>query len=262
VKAITSRENPVFKSMARLVASSSERKRQGLSLIEGANLLDAFIETGGKPQEILATKAALEDPGIARLVGRSGPARVTVLSEALFDALSGVQAPSGILACVRTPAPRKVPPTAPLVLMLENIQDPGNVGTLLRSAAAAGAGHVLLSRHCAFAWSPKVLRSAMGAHFALNIVEDADLEAFIGAYRGTSVALTVEGESSVYELDLRGPIAFIIGNEGAGLSESLKAHATRHAKIPMPGRMESLNAGVAGSLCLFEAVRQRAAAAP
>jgi TrmH family RNA methyltransferase len=115
----------------------------------------------------------------------------------------------------------------------------------------------LLSPHCAFAWSPKVLRSAMGAHFALNIVEDADLEAFMGAYRGTTTALTVDAESSLYDLDLREPVAFVIGSEGAGLSEPVKAACARRARIPMPGRMELLNAGIAGALCLFEAVRQR-----
>jgi TrmH family RNA methyltransferase len=97
----------------------------------------------------------------------------------------------------------------------------------------------------------------MGAHFGLNIVEGADLEAFIGAYRGSTIALTVDGEKSVYDLDLHGPAAFLVGNEGAGLSEGLKARAAHRARIPMPGRIESLNAGIAGSLCLFEAVRQR-----
>lgn len=257
MKAVSSRDNAAFKAMARLAASSSERRKQGLSLIEGAHLLDAFLAGGGRPEEILLTKAALESPEIPGLVERSRPARVTLLSDNLFGALSGVQAPSGLIACVRTPGARKVPPNAPLVLLLEGIQDPGNVGTLLRSAAASGAGHVVLSPHCAFAWSPKVMRSAMGAHFALNIVEGADLEAFVDAYRGTTVALTVDAEHSLYDLDLRDPVAFLIGNEGAGLSESLKARVAKRARIPMPGRMESLNAGIAGSLCLFEAVRQR-----
>ncbi len=257
MKTVTSRDNAAYKAMAKLATSSSERRRQGLSLIEGAHLLGAYLDSGERPREVLVTRAALEDREVAKLVAQSEPARVTLLADALFDALSGVQAPTGVIACVRTPAARKVPPAAPLVLLLEGIQDPGNVGTLLRSAAAAGAGHVLLSRECAFAWSPKVLRSAMGAHFALNIVEGADLETFMGSYRGTTIALTVDAESSLYDLDLRAPVAIVIGNEGAGLSEPLKARATRHARIPMPGRMESLNAGVAGSLCLFEAVRQR-----
>src|SRR5213079_2168704 len=100
-------------------------------------------------------------------------------------------------------------------LMLENIQDPGNVGTLLRCAAAAGAGHVLLSARCAFAWSPKVLRAAMGAHFALNVIEDSALDEFVGTYRGTSIALSADANASIFDLDLRGPVAFIVGNEGS-----------------------------------------------
>src|SRR6185503_1859367 len=217
----------------------------------------AYLESGEKPVEILVNRDALGNPAIARLLERAAPARVTLLGDTLFNALSGVEAPTGVIACVRTPSGRKVPPTAPLVLLLENIQDPGNVGTLLRSAAAAGAGHVVLSPQCAFAWSPKVLRAAMGAHFALNIVEGADLESFIGSYRGATIALSVDAESSLYDLDLRAPTAFVIGNEGAGLSEPLKAAVSTRARIPMPGRMESLNAGVAGALCLFEAMRQR-----
>jgi TrmH family RNA methyltransferase len=257
MKAISSRDNTAYKSVARLATSSSERRREGLSLIEGAHLLEAYLASGETPRDIFVTKAALEKLEIARLAERSSPARVTLLSDSLFDGLSGVQAPSGVIAVVATPGARKVPSNASLVLALENIQDPGNVGTLLRSAAAAGAGHVLLSPGCAFAWSPKVLRSAMGAHFALNVVEGADLEAFMGGYRGTTVALAVDGEESLYDLDLRGPAAFVIGNEGAGVSEPVKARTMKRARIPMPGRMESLNAGIAGSLCLFEAVRQR-----
>jgi len=257
MKAVTSRDNAAYKAIARLATSSSERRREGLSLIEGPHLLDAFLASGAQAREILVTKAALEKREVARLVERAAPARVTLLSDSLFEALSGVQAPSGVIAVVPTPGARKVPPSAPLVLALDEIQDPGNVGTLLRSAAAAGAADVLLSKGCAFAWSPKVLRAAMGAHFALNIVEGADLESFIESYRGTSIGLAVDGEESLYDLDLRGPVAFLVGNEGAGLSGPVKAHASKRARIPMPGRVESLNAGIAGSLCLFEAVRQR-----
>jgi TrmH family RNA methyltransferase len=143
------------------------------------------------------------------------------------------------------------------VLLLEDIQDPGNVGTLLRSAAAAGADHVLLSPACAFAWSPKVLRSAMGAHFALNVVERADLGAYLAAYRGASIALEGRGGRSLYELDLRGPVAFLVGNEGAGLSPGSLAAAGVRARIPISDRIESLNAAAAGTIALFEAARQR-----
>ena len=260
MRKVTSRENPAFKAMAKLVAKSSERKRLGLSLIEGDHLLAAYLDSGATPEEIVVSHRALDDPRLARLVERAAPARVTLLSDALFDSLSGVESPTGIITCVRTPPGTRAPATAPLVLLLEDIQDPGNVGTLLRCAAAAGAGHVLLSSRCAFAWSPKVLRAGMGAHFALNIIEDAALDEFVGTYRGTSIALSADADASIFDLDLRGPVAFIVGNEGAGVSEPLKVAATRRARIPMPGRMESLNAGVAGAICLFEALRQRGAA--
>ena len=106
-------------------------------------------------------------------------------------------------------------------------------------------------------WSPKVMRAGMGAHFAVNIVEGADLAAWLAGYRGRSVALSGDGESSIFELDLRGPTALLVGNEGQGLSSQLLQAATVKARIPMPGRIESLNAASAGGIALFEVVRQR-----
>src|SRR5512135_3778807 len=153
MKAIASRENAAFKAMARLASSASERRKRGASVLDGAHLLAAFLDSGRKPEEVMVSKAGLADPGIARLVERSAPARVTLLSDALFDALSTVESPTGVIAAVKTPAGEVVPDDAPLVLALEDIQDPGNVGTLLRSAAAAGVPHVMLSARCAFAWS-------------------------------------------------------------------------------------------------------------
>lgn len=248
--------------MLRLVSSAAERRKSGLCVLDGAHLLAAFLDAGGKPEEVMVSRAGAADPEIARLVERSAPARVTLLGDSLYDALSTVESPTGVIAAVRPPSPRPAPPTASLALLLEDIQDPGNVGMLLRSAAAAGAEHVLLSPSCAFAWSPKVLRAAMGAHFALNIVEKADLAAWLPAFRGTSVALAGEAGESLYDLDLGGPLALVVGNEGAGLSRELRAAATKCARIPMPGRMESLNAATAVSIALFEALRQRAARAP
>lgn len=257
MKSVASRDNAAYKAMARLASSGSKRRKGGVSILDGAHLLGAFLDSGRKPEEVMVNRAGLADAEIATLVERSQPARVTLLADALFKTVSTVDSPTGVIALVRTPVARAVPADAPLVLLLEDIQDPGNVGTLLRSAAAAGAGHVLLSPHCAFAWSPKVLRAAMGAHFALNIVEGADLAEFLARYRGTSVALDTRAEGSLYDLDLTQPAAFLIGNEGAGLSDALLGAAQVRARIPMPGTIESLNAATAGSICLFEAVRQR-----
>jgi TrmH family RNA methyltransferase len=258
MKTVASRDNAAYKSLARLVSNGSERRRAGLSMLDGAHLLAAFLDSGALPEEIAVNRAGLADPEIARLLERSCAARTTLLSDALFESLSTVDSPTGVIACVKTPVGAKVPVDASLVLFLENIQDPGNVGTLLRSAAAAGAGHVLLSATSAFAWSPKVLRAGMGAHFAVNIVEGANAEEFLARYRGATVALAGEARASLYDLDLRPPTAFFVGNEGSGLSEGVRRAASVRARIPMPGRVESLNAGSAGSICLFEAVRQRA----
>jgi TrmH family RNA methyltransferase len=257
MKSVASRENAAFKAAAKLVANGSERRRRGVSVLDGAHLLGAFLDSGRVPEEVMVNAAGLADAEIAGLVERASPARVTLFSDALFKFLSTVDTPTGVIAMVRTPEGKGVPADASLVLLLEDIQDPGNVGTLLRSAAAAGAGHVLLSAHCAFAWSPKVLRAAMGAHFALNLVEGADLAGFVELYEGASIALAAGAGTSLYDLDMTKPVAILVGNEGAGLSPALRDAATVQARIPMPGRVESLNAGTAGSLALFEAVRQR-----
>lgn len=257
MKVVASRDNAGYKAMAKLVSSAAERRKTGMSVLDGAHLLAAFLDSGGTPEEIMVSEAGLADREVSRLLARTQGAHITQLSDALFDSLSTVETPTGVIASVRTPPSRAPSVDAKLVLLLEDIQDPGNVGTLLRTAAAAGADHVLLSAHCAFAWSPKVLRAAMGAHFATNIVERADLVDFLLRYRGRSVALAGEGDKSLYELDLREPTAFVIGNEGAGLSNALLESATIRAHIPMPGRVESLNAATAGAVALFEAVRQR-----
>lgn len=258
MKSVASRDNPLFKAIAKLIASAAERRKTGMSVLDGAHLLGAFMEAGGTPEEIMVSQAGLADPEIARLLKRAGNTRVTQLSDPLFDALSTVESPTGVLASIRTPPARAPSVEARLALLLDEIQDPGNVGTLLRSAAAAGADQVLLSAHCAFAWSPKVLRAAMGAHFATNIVERADLADFLMRYRGQSIALAGGAEQSLYALDLTRPTALVVGNEGAGLTRGVLEAASVRASIPMPGRIESLNAGTAGAIALFEAVRQRA----
>ena len=257
LKTVTSRDNAAYKEMARLVASGAERRKSGRSVLDGAHLVAAFLDSGRSAEEVMVNAAGLADREISSLVERASPARVTLLSDALFKAISTVDSPTGVVALVGTPVGRPAPRDAKLALLLENIQDPGNVGTLLRSAAAAGARHVMLSEGCAFAWSPKVLRAAMGAHFALEIDEGADLGAFVADYRGTSIALSGRATNSLYDLDLAKPCALLVGNEGAGLTHSLESAASVRARIPMPGRVESLNAGTAGSIALFECVRQR-----
>ncbi len=167
-----------------------------------------------------------------------------------------------VLAVVATPRPA-LAAFADFCLLLDDVQDPGNVGSMLRSAAAAGVAQVLLSTHCAFAWSPKVLRAGQGAHFCVDIHEDVDLPEWARTFRaagGDVVAAVAAGGSPLFAAPLAGRVALAIGNEGAGVSADLAVQATQRVTIPMPGRVESLNAAAAAAVCLFECVRQQTAA--
>ena len=137
------------------------------------------------------------------------------------------------------------------------VQDPGNVGAILRTAAAAGVGQALLGPGCAAAWSPKVLRAGQGAHFALAIHEDADLGAFMADYRGTTAVTCLDGATPLYAATWNGPLAWVFGAEGQGVRRELIDAAGLRIRIPMPGAVESLNVGAAAAICLFESVRRR-----
>ena len=144
-------------------------------------------------------------------------------------------------------------------ILLDGVQDPGNVGAILRTAAAAGVGQALLSPGCAAAWSPKVLRAGQGAHFALAIHEDADLGAFMADYRGTTAVTCLDDATPLYDACWDGPLAWVFGAEGQGVRGELLAAARLRIRIPMPGAVESLNVAAAAAVCLFEALRRKMA---
>jgi RNA methyltransferase, TrmH family len=257
VKLVSSRENALFKHAKALSHSSRERRKAGMALLEGVHLVSAYIAFHGMPQTLVVSESAQVRGEIAQLLTRAKAADLVVLADALFHEVSTFETPSGILALITPPQPRMVPDDAPACLLLEDIQDPGNVGSILRSAAASGVRHVLLSRGCAFAWSPKVLRAGQGAHFLLNIVEEADLEFFLRGFAGQSLALTPHAGQTIYDIDMKPSTALLIGNEGAGLSALLLQAADQRVAIPMPGKTESINAAAAAAVCLFEMARQR-----
>ena len=178
------------------------------------------------------------------------------LRDSLFAEISGVASPVGVLAVIAIPAEATGPLTESCVL-LEGIQDAGNVGTILRTAAAAGVRDVVLGPGCAGAWTMRVLRAAQGAHFGLALREAGDLASVVRDFGGLSVATVADHATPLYALDLRGPVAWIFGNEGAGVSPELAAAAKVRATIPMASGSESLNVAAAAAVCLFEAQRQR-----
>jgi len=257
MKSIQSRDNPFFKELLKLAGSTRQRSKANQTLLDGAHLLAAYLDNGNLPQHILLNAAALHDSEIAGLLKRIKEVPVTQLDVPLFAELSELKTTTGILALIEITQPAVPVSAAHFALLLEDIQDPGNLGSMLRSAAAAGCDSVLLSQGCADAWSPKVLRAAMGGHFALRIYERQDLPDAAKAFAGTLLAASLQGTRSLYDCDLRGKVGFLVGNEGAGLSSGLLELATQQVTIPMPGKVESLNAAAATAICLFEAVRQR-----
>jgi TrmH family RNA methyltransferase len=256
-KRISSRDNPFFKSLKKLAGSARQRRDAGQTLLDGIHLVESYIACGHKPLYLLVTADALHSREVAALLKKNSGLPPFLLDDGLFAELSELKTPSGIIAVIEQIAPTVALQDCRFGLLLEDIQDPGNLGSMLRSSAAAGCDAVFLSAGCADAWSPKVLRAAMGGHFALSIHESADLLAVAAEFRGALLATVPSAIASLYDCDLTGKLAFAVGNEGAGLSQNLLALCTRHISIPMPGQVESLNAAAAAAVCLFEAVRQR-----
>jgi len=256
---ITSAQNPRLRELLRLAASSRERRKTGRCVLEGAHLVAVYLERVGVPHVLAVSEEALVRDEVQALAARVPESRTLVVPARLLAQESAMPADIGVLAVVETPVAAALA-DAPFTLLVEDVQDPGNVGSMLRTAAAAGADQVLLSRGCAFAWSPKVLRAAQGAHFLTRVVEDVDLVAWTTALRargGQAVATTVRGGDDLYRTPLREPLAIAIGNEGAGLGSALASSCDVRATIPMAGGNESLNAAAAAAVVLFEAVRQR-----
>lgn len=257
MKHISSRDNPFFKELVKLAGSARQRSKAGQTLLDGVHLVQAYLASGSKPQHLLVTQTTLQDREVATLLKKLSGVPLTQLDDALFADLTELKTPSGILVLIDLPSPVVSAAQSRFGLLLENIQDPGNLGSMLRSAAAAGCDAVFLSKGCADAWSPKVLRAGMGGHFVLSTHESADLPVVAAAFQGKLFAAALDAKTSLYDCDLRGKLAFALGNEGAGLSEGLLAAVSQHVTIPMQGKVESLNVAAAAAVCLFEAARQR-----
>lgn len=257
MKQITSRDNPTVKHLHALATSARARRTSGETLLDGAHVLGVALERGVRPTRVVVSESGRRQPEIAALVARCAADSCIELPDRLFAHVSPVDAPSGVLAVIPIPSPAAATLPAGDCVVLDAVQDPGNLGTILRTAAAAGVVDVLLTRGCAQAWAPRVVRAAMGAHFGLKIREDVDAAAALAGFRGIVVAADLRDAVELYDLDLRAAVAWLFGSEGQGLSPAVAALATQRVLIPMPGGMESLNVGVAAGVCLFEQLRQR-----
>lgn len=253
---ITSSDNPRFRELVGLAESGRDRRQAGLALIDGLHLIDSYRQRLGAPRQLVVSSSGRQRPEVAALLGCLGEVPLLELSDPLFRRLSTVQTPTGILALIPIPANRPIPSSPEACVLLEDVQDPGNLGSILRSTAAAGIRQAYLSAQCADLWSPRVLRAGMGAHFHLECFAGVDLSGFAATFPGRLIATDLAARQSVFEVDLTGQIGLIFGNEGAGLSRALLNRVASVVAIPMPGQTESLNIAAAAAVCLFERVRQ------
>lgn len=258
---ITSRQHPLIKQLIKLEKSSQYRKKANLTVLDGIHLIQIYSSVLGTPKHLVVSQSYIDDTANKRFISMlfgGALAKVIVISNALFQEISPVKTPTGILALIAIPdlAPDVNNKRETFSVLLEAIQDPGNLGSILRSAAAANVRDIYLSPQCADAWSPKTLRAAMGAHFFLRIHENSDLQSIAAQFPGTVIATSIQASKNLFEISLAGSIAFVFGNEGAGLSKEIISACDENIAIHMPGNTESLNAAAAAAICFFEKVRQ------
>lgn len=250
---ITSRDNSVFKRV-RSLQRTSVRNAERAFVVEGVRAVTDALLTGASPELVLRSVGFANREFEALLSG----APVRTIAPSLLAELSGTVTPQGVLAVFPWPTPA-LPETEPeLTLVADAISDPGNLGTLIRSAAAAGANRVLLTPGTVDPYNDKVVRSAMGSHFHLPIGRfDPMVDTPPDSIPQILLLSRDEGAISFESVHLRGPTWIVVGSEATGPSAAMRAHSTASVSLPMALGTESLNAAVAGSIMLFEAVRQR-----
>jgi RNA methyltransferase, TrmH family len=263
---ITSATNEKLKLIKKLYARR-QREKAGLILLEGHRLVLDALEAGLSPQFVLCTDAALSDAGegerLRAALLATSDCNVLRAPTDLFNGVSDTTTPQGVLGVFPTPE-LPLPPKPSLVLVCDAVSDPGNLGTLLRSAAGAGVCAALLTPGCSDAWGPKALRAGMGAQCRLPTRQLAwpQIAAELEAWGCVAFAADAAGEVAHFEVDWRAPSALVVGSEAHGLSDVVRHDpSVSLCSIPMgigAGEgVESLNAAVAGSVILFEAARQR-----
>ena len=253
---ISSRDNPLLLRLRKLARDPAGYRQAGELWLEGEHLCSALQARGQRPAQALVADSAWAQPALRALAGWAP--RVVRLPDALFDGLSALGSPARIGFVLALPAAPAMNPAAASVV-LDRVQDAGNVGSILRTAAAFGVGQVLALQGTAALWSPKVLRAGMGAHFGLRLIEGlqlADLDSLAVPLVGTSLATAQRLPGAV----LPQPCAWVLGHEGQGVAPALLSRCALTVRIAQPGGEESLNVAAAAAVCLYESLRQRAPA--
>ena len=245
--------------MARkLLKSARERRRSGRILLDGAHLIASYAERFGLTGAVVFVNSVnLATTEISEITASMPEqARVLEVPDALFGDISPVDTPTGIIALVDRPLLKSGDDRNPFCLTLDNIQDPGNLGSMLRTAAAMQVDTVLLSSSCADPWSPKCLRGGMGAQFVVPVTEKVDLLETLTQFKGVRIATSSNSGCPLSQAKLSAPTIVMIGGEGAGLSAELLTCADETIYIPMGKGIESLNVGAAVAMICYEYFRQ------
>jgi RNA methyltransferase, TrmH family len=253
---ISSRSNPLLQQLRRLVQDGAHYRRVGQVWLEGEHLCSALAQQGGRAEQAVLSDSAWQRRELRELAA-SAP-KVVVLPDALFAGVSALQSPAGIgfvMTLAENPA---IDAQAPSVV-LDRVQDAGNVGSVLRSAAAFGVKQVLAIKGSAALWSPKVLRAGMGAHFGLRLIEGLT-EEDLGVLQLPLLATSSHASANLVDAALPSPCVWVLGHEGQGVSATLLARCALQLRIPQPGGQESLNVAAAAAVCLYESARRLAAA--
>ena len=254
--ALTSRKNENVRRWRDLTRDARARKSERAAMLEGAHLVSAALNAGVPVRNLIVSLKGQENTEHASALRHYGKAPV-VLADSVFEFISGTETPAGIAAEIEIPKARPDLATSSGCIFLESVQDPGNIGAILRSAAAFGIADVVLGKGCADAWSPKALRAAMGAHFSMKIADDAELAETVGRFGGTLVSTAPREGTPIGQAELPARAGWIFGTEGRGVSRALAARAALRVTIPMAGLAESLNVGAAAAICFYEHSRRR-----
>ena len=259
MKIITSRDNPQYKELKNLATSAQARKKAQISLLDGVHLCQAYRQQYGAPTLCVVSENTQTQQEVSHILAQCIEDNVTCicLPDALYQALSQVDHGVGIFFVIPTPVahvPEKIIWSA---VVLDHVQDPGNLGSILRSAAAAGIEHVFCSQGTASVWSPKVLRAGMGAHFLLHIYENVELNRVLHSTEIPILATSSHTEKTIYQMDLNRDVIWLFGHEGQGVSAELMHMASEAVRIPQNPAIESLNVAASAAICFFEQVRQK-----
>lgn len=260
MKEITSAQNPIVKQAKQLIASGKFRYKYRQTVLEGIHLCQSYLDAGFKPSHCLLSQGSLANLEVQQLlqVCREKSVELILLTDALYKNLSVVEHGIGIMMIVDIPDPSSRGSLAKSAVLLDNVQDPGNAGAILRTTAAAGLQFAYFSKNSTDPWSPKALRSGMGSHFHLTIYSNVDLLQLVAESTIPILATSLQATQSLFQADLTGEIGWLMGNEGQGVSATLlnKPQITQ-VIIPQNTKVESLNVAAATAVCLFEHRRQR-----